>query len=155
MYFVGDFNFPDIDWLSLPGACYLSNYFCECIFDCNLSQHAMESTHTKGNILDLVLTSPNVSIRELAIHSSFSAVTDSEKASLFNKYFYSVFTKNSFQLPPVSELKRPQTYMGEVTITEVDVFQALKALDVSKAMGCDNISPRHLPYINLFTIFFH
>ena len=29
----------------------------------------MESTHTKGNILDLVLTSP---IRELTIHSSFS-----------------------------------------------------------------------------------
>ena len=63
-----------------------------------------------------------------------SAATDSEKASLFNKYLYSVFTKSSFQLPPVSELKRPQTHMGEVTITEVDVFQALKALNMSKAM---------------------
>ena len=56
--FVDDFNFPDIDWS------YLSNYFCEFIFDCNLSQHLMESTHIKGNILDLVLTSPSVSIRE-------------------------------------------------------------------------------------------
>ena len=64
--FVDDFNFPDIDWS------YLSNYFCEYIFDCNLSQHLMESTHIKGNILDLVLTSPSVSIRELTIHSSFS-----------------------------------------------------------------------------------
>ena len=119
--------------------------------------HSMQWNPLTQRVIYSILFSPLliVSIRELAIHSSFSAVTDSEKASLFNKYFYSVFTKNSFQLPPVSELKRPQTYMGEVTITEVDVFQALKALDVSKAMGCDNISPRHLPYINLFTIFFH
>ena len=48
--------------------------------------------------------------------------------------------------------------MGELTITEVDVFQALKALDVSKAMGCDNIIPRHCalalyqPLYHLFSL---
>ena len=31
--FVGDFNFPDINWSSLTP---LSNSFCEFIFDCNL-----------------------------------------------------------------------------------------------------------------------
>ena len=51
---VGDFNFPDIDWLSLSGSSFLSNFFCDFIFDCNLTQHVTQPTHVKGNILDLI-----------------------------------------------------------------------------------------------------
>ena len=68
--FVGDFNFPDIDWSSLIGISTSSNYFCEFVFDCNLTQHVSEPTHVKGNILDLVLTSPDVAIDQLSINNS-------------------------------------------------------------------------------------
>ena len=70
---VGDFNFPDIDWSSLQGSSFLSNYFCEFIFDCNLTQHVTEPTHVKGNILDLVLTSPSITIDQLSVNSSSDA----------------------------------------------------------------------------------
>ena len=56
---------------------------------------------------------------------SKNAATDFEKADLFNQYLYSVFTKSSFHIPPISELKRPQKYVGEIAITELDVFYAL------------------------------
>ena len=64
---VGDFNFPDICWSTLSGTSSLSNYFCEFIFDYNLTQHVMEPTHIMGNILDLVVTSPSVNIVDLSI----------------------------------------------------------------------------------------
>ena len=80
---------------------------------------------------------------------SKNAATDFEKADLFNQYFYSVFTKSSFHIPPISELKRPQKYIGEIAITELDVFYALRALDTSKAVGCDGISPKVLKHCAL------
>ena len=67
---VGDFNFPDIDWSSLTGNSVSSNCFCEFVFDCNLTQHVMGATHVKGNILDLIITSPNIVIDEVTILSS-------------------------------------------------------------------------------------
>ena len=60
---VCDFNFPDVDGCSLLGSSSSSNLFCEFIFDCNLSQHVTVPTHVKNNILDLALTSPNVSLQ--------------------------------------------------------------------------------------------
>ena len=72
--FVGDFNFPDIDWSCLIGSCTLSNNFCEFVFDCNLIQHVTESTHISGNVLDLVLTSHDVTIDQLSINSSPGSV---------------------------------------------------------------------------------
>ena len=68
--FVGDFNFPDIDWLSLSSSSPLSNNFCEFIFDCNLTQHVLQPTHVKGDILDLVLTTSNVILNHLSVQSS-------------------------------------------------------------------------------------
>ena len=67
--FVGDFNFPDINWSSLIGSSLSSNTFCEFIFDCNLTQHVMQPTHIKGNILDLVLTTPSVTIEHISVNS--------------------------------------------------------------------------------------
>ena len=70
---VSDFNLPDIDWSFLQGSSFLSNYFCEFIFDCNLTQHVTEPTRVKGNILDLVLTSPSITIDQLSVNSSSDA----------------------------------------------------------------------------------
>ena len=67
---VGDFNFPDIDWSTLTGSLPSTNVFCEFVFDCNLIQHITQSTHQKGNILDLVLSSPDIVINQLSVNSS-------------------------------------------------------------------------------------
>ena len=67
---LGDFNFPDIDWHTLMGSSPLSSCFCNFVFDCNLSQHVLEPTHIRGNVLDLILTSADISIDHLLIHPS-------------------------------------------------------------------------------------
>ena len=66
--FVGDFNFPDIDWSALTGSSSQSICFCSLIFDCNLAQHVSEPTHVKGNMLNLVLTSPGVAVNHGTVH---------------------------------------------------------------------------------------
>ena len=38
------------------------------MFDCNLTQHVSQPTHIKGNILDLVLTSPIVTIENISVN---------------------------------------------------------------------------------------
>ena len=82
---VGDFNFPDVDWCSLLGYTSLSNLFCELIFDCNLTQHVTEPTHVKGNILNLVLTSPNITLDQCFVNSSTDAIlSDNFLTSLYH-----------------------------------------------------------------------
>ena len=73
---VGDFNFPDINWSTLSASSSLSYTFCEFVFDCNLSQHVMHPTHVKGNILDLVLTTPHVNVDMVSVHSSSNNFSD-------------------------------------------------------------------------------
>ena len=38
---VGDFNFPNIDWSVLMGTSNPSIWFCNFVFDCNLSQQVL------------------------------------------------------------------------------------------------------------------
>ena len=45
---VGDFNYPDIDWLTLSGTNLNSSLFCDLIFDTNLVQLVETSTHSAG-----------------------------------------------------------------------------------------------------------
>ena len=87
-------------------------------------------------------------IRSLSTHKAFPsvmnlnikcAVTDEEKAYLFNEFFHSVFTVSPFLLPPVCDFKYPHSFMGEISVSELDVFEALSSLDVSKASGPDGI----------------
>ena len=323
---LGDFNFPDIVCSTLMGTSNSSNSFCNFVFECDLNQHVLEPTHVKGNILDLILTSSNVSVSNLTIHplsvinfsdhfaisfdyschtsssvesipgyvfdfckadyngiSSFLldidfgavfestniefiwffiksviyqamslyipkmllkrrqdpvwfnsekrhhlkrlrtmkrrfrfhatpplkskihqlddflqqklilaksnyetrlietyqssnsskifsyirslstqnmlpstlylenilATTDFEKASLFNLYFHSVFTKSAFQLPQLNELDLPESFICDINVSESNVFNILQSLDVSKAMGCDGISPKLLKQCSL------
>ena len=77
------------------------------------------------------------------------ATTDFEKASLFNLYFHSVFTKSAFQLPQLNELDLPESFICDINVSESNVFNILQSLDVSKAMGCDGISPKLLKQCSL------
>ena len=52
----GDFNFPDINWSLLSAHSSSSNAFCDFIFDNNLTQFVDRPTHSRGNVLDLVLS---------------------------------------------------------------------------------------------------
>ena len=75
---------------------------------------------------------------------SSSATSDHEKASLFNTYFYSVFTQSSFILPPVDKLQVPASTLSGITVLEIDVYVALSSLDPTKAMGIDSNGSRVL-----------
>ena len=88
---------------------------------------------------------------------SNSAASDKEKAILFNQYFHSVFSTSSFPLPSTRELTRPNSFIDAVSFNELDVFKGLRALDVSKAMGCDGIGPMVLKHcaIALYQPFYH
>jgi len=78
-----------------------------------------------------------------ALHNSGITVTkDSDKASLFNKYFCSVFTKedtsNLDSLIPETSMP---TIIDDIQITPDEVHTELCGLDTSKACGPDNITP--------------
>ena len=70
------------------------------------------------------------------------ASDDYNKACLFNTFFYSVFTRSSFQIPPLEP--SPASSISVIGISELDVFDALSSLDSSKAMGMDGIGPKVL-----------
>ena len=79
---------------------------------------------------------------------SDEATCDESKASLFNNYFYSVFTRS-----PHSEINESttedssdDTLLNNISITPTDVYEALSSLDPNKAMGPDGISPKVLKY---------
>ena len=67
---VGDFN---LDWDTLGSTSHTSEMFCDFVFNNNLLQLVDQSTHTKGNILDLVLTNISHSIQNVSIslHNHF------------------------------------------------------------------------------------
>ena len=75
-------------------------------------------------------------------HNNKQALTDSGKAQLFNDYFYSVFSSSNqpiidFNTTPVSD-----DTLNDIVISQTDVYDILTSLDVSKASGIDNISPK-------------
>ena len=72
------------------------------------------------------------------------AVSDYNRACLFNEFFYSVFSSSSFRLPPISEMLTPLSNISEIVISELGVYNALNSLDPSKASGCDGISAKIL-----------
>ena len=67
---LGDFNSPDIDWPSLSSDSHPSLMLCDFAFDNSLLQLVHESTHEKGNILDLVFTSCPAYISNIEVHSN-------------------------------------------------------------------------------------
>ena len=63
---LGDFNAPDIDWLTLSADSGFSIQLCDLN---NLTQVITSSTHEHGNILDLVITNNEEIISDISIHS--------------------------------------------------------------------------------------
>ena len=49
---------------------------------------------------------------------SLSATIDSVKASLFNNYFYSIFTHSSFVLPTIDELPSVDSLISNISISD-------------------------------------
>ena len=70
-----------------------------------------------------------------------TATTDEEKATLFNQYFFSVYSnkESSLSVPPLSP-----SSLQSIDITTSDIWKALSSLDPSKAKGIDGISPQVL-----------
>merc|ERR1739838_1178110 len=69
---VGDFNFPDIRWeAGCSGA--KGRKFYETIMDKFLQQHIESETHSKGNILDLVLSSHDSLVTEVSMEGKIGS----------------------------------------------------------------------------------
>ena len=92
-----------------------------------------------------------------------STTNDKQKASLFNNYFYSVFTTTNINEPPPSEPldSSTQQHLVLIDISEEDTFNTLNLLDPHKAVGIDGIGPKILkncasflyrPLRNLFNL---
>ena len=91
---------------------------------------------------------------------SLSASSDTEKANLFNYFFYSVFTQSSLSMPSPDQLPLPSATetLSNISISEDDVYTTLFSLDTTKSMGVDGIGPKSLrtvqwDSINLYTIY--
>ena len=70
-------------------------------------------------------------------------------AQLFNEYFHSIFNTTVFELPPVNLFTRPNHFIGDITMSATDVYEALVALNPSKSMGYDGIGPHLLKFCAL------
>jgi len=80
-------------------------------------------------------------IPSTVLYNSVSATQDIDKADLFNKYFYSVFSQSSYSLPNFDQLPQTTMSIDSINITEEEVYCALSSLDPHKATGIDGISP--------------
>ena len=77
-----------------------------------------------------------------------SANQDIDKANLFNKYFYSVFSQSSYSLPNFDHLPQTAVSIDSIDITE-EVFNTLSSLDTHKATGIHGISPAILKHCTI------
>ena len=107
------------------------------------SRLALNYAHTNNNKIFEYIS--NIKGREhfptKISYNDDHAFTDPDKAQLFNKYFYSVFTTSSSIY--INELVQPSSSsLHEIQFTESDVLAILTTLDVSKASGIDNFSPK-------------
>ena len=71
------------------------------------------------------------------------ASSDQDKANLFNKFFFSVYSQMTTQ-PSLAGHPHSNSSLSSINITISDVFDALSSLDPSKAMGIDCIGPKVL-----------
>ena len=88
-----DFNHPEVEWktcTTLQSMYHKSSRFLECISDCFLYQHVKEPTHHRGsqqaNILDLVFTNEEDTIKFIQIKSPLRKSHNSGLSITFNWY---------------------------------------------------------------------
>ena len=82
------------------------------------------------------------------LYNDKQASTDSEKAQLFNNYFYSLFSPSGQPINDFDTTLSSDT-LQDIVLSQPDVSDILTSLDTSKASGIDNISPNtvlHLYY---------
>ena len=73
-----------------------------------------------------------------------SASTDTNKATLFNTFFKSVYFKASESSIPISSHSTSQPSLEFINITDLEVYTALSKLDPTKACGIVGIGPKLL-----------
>jgi len=69
---LGDFNLPQIDWMTKTASDRLHRAFLDITFEHNLTQYVSESTRGK-NILDLVLSNDESLIRDILVTEPFAS----------------------------------------------------------------------------------
>ena len=82
-------------------------------------------------------------------HNSSLASNNQEKAQLFNKYFYSVFSTDNDTPDTVPPTYTSANILQDIEVNEMEVLTILNSLDINKATGIDNISPKVLRYCAL------
>jgi len=81
------------------------------------------------------------------VYNHTSATHDIDKANLFNKYFYSVFSHSPYSLPDYEDMPSTTTIsLDSISICEEEVYDALSSLDPHKATGIDGFSPTILKH---------
>ena len=90
-------------------------------------------------------------------YESSTATSNTEKASLFNTFFHSVFCHSSYILPSLSDIPVPSNTCSDIVINEEEVFSILSTLNTSKAAGHDKIGPNILRHcaLALYSILHH
>ena len=83
----------------------------------------------------------SASIPATVFFDDSSATHDIDKATLFNRYFYSVFSQSTYSLSLFEDMPSTNSTIDSINITEDEVHTALLSLDSSKATGIDGISP--------------
>ena len=87
------------------------------------------------------------SIPSIITFDDKQACDDSEKANLFNNYFYSVFTSpNNAESPNIDSLPNILNSLSMIDISEVEVYLTLCILDPKKLVGADKIGPMILKF---------
>ena len=99
--FAGDFNAPDINWLTLTASSSFSLRLCDTLYSKNLQQIVFEPTHVHGNVLDLVLTTNPDRLQNLV-------VTDISSNSFSSDHFliqFDLISQNcSRHMPPTGSM---------------------------------------------------
>ena len=80
--------------------------------------------------------------------NSATASSDSEKATLFNQFFYSVFQPSQSGLLPPCEYPNVGQLLQSISISDIDVYDALSSLHPFKTKGFDGIGPRILKSVH-------
>ena len=109
-------------------------------FEANLVHNLVFSNHSK--IFQHVRSITKLaSVPATVFFDNSSATQDIDKAILFIRYFYSVFSQNTYTLPQFEDMPSTNSTLDSISITEEEVYNALLSLDSTKATGIDGISP--------------
>ena len=106
-------------------------------------------------ILHVVACPYNRGYRELQkITDVHNIINYSDKAHLFDQYFFSVFTRDSSSTPTISFSAVHTNTLDNISISSQEVNKALASLDPNKAQGIDCLSPKIwktcAPYLSEF-----